>query len=80
MWYLIDKGEHTALYKMNKNAYIKPKKLHKYCIPRTPNPCTHAHRRNITGMRENWGMGGGGGIRANRIKSFVVVLFADINF
>ena len=24
VWYLTDKGEHTALYKINKNVYVKP--------------------------------------------------------
>ena len=30
VWYFTDKGEHTVLYKINKNVYMKPK--YKYDI------------------------------------------------
>ena len=43
--YLIDKSEHTMLYKINKNVYIKTSKIFSYVdiIMYFLHTCTHTH-------------------------------------
>ena len=50
--YLTDKGEHTALYKVNNNVYIKTSKIISYIvIVSFAHACAYTkqvHRRNVT--------------------------------
>ena len=47
LWYLTNKGEHTVLYKININAYIKTQKQYVniilYSLRTTPTKIIHQH-------------------------------------
>ena len=75
--YPTDKWEHTALYKINRNVYIKNRKHYIVSLPPPP-PHTHTHihtrvrRRNVTWMKK-------GGRKKTAFKSLVVVLLVEVD-
>ena len=87
--YFTDKGEHTILYKINKNVLVKTSnRINNHIvllIHNTP-PHTHTHthtrvhRRNVTGRDVCVCVGGGNKERRQDLKSHVVVSFVEGSF